>query len=352
MIMVLAMLWSTQGDQFGTIFEAINKIPMTFAPAVTTVFVLGMLWKRGTRQAAMATLYVGLDHRHHLFPARPAGHRRWMVARAAEARRISAGLVTDPAQGLGIPFMLVGPMLAVLCVVIYVVTSLLTPADGSGVKSPKSAGTIRWHFCAAASRALRIRAWWLCGCSVRWRCCTLFCANRGRREKNMRQAVMTQPGVIEHRQAPPPQPGPGEVLLRVRCIGVCGSDIHVWHGKHPFTTYPVVQGHEFSAVVEAVGEGVDSVRAGQRATAAPQVVCGRCKPCLRGDYHICDSLKVRGFQSPRLRARPVPHRGLPGGALPGFGGIRRRRHDGAGRGGGARHRSRRRPGRPERPGSR
>ena len=58
-IMVLAMLWSTQGDQFGTIFEAINKIPMTFAPAVTTVFVLGVLWKRGNWQAAMTTLYVG-----------------------------------------------------------------------------------------------------------------------------------------------------------------------------------------------------------------------------------------------------------------------------------------------------
>src|SRR5882672_7133777 len=58
-IMVLAMLWSTQGDQFGTIFEAINKIPMTFAPAVTTIFVLGVMWKRGTKEAAMATLYVG-----------------------------------------------------------------------------------------------------------------------------------------------------------------------------------------------------------------------------------------------------------------------------------------------------
>ena len=55
-IMVLAMLWSTQGDQFGTIFEAINKIPMTFAPAVTTVVVLGVMWKRGTKQAAMAAL--------------------------------------------------------------------------------------------------------------------------------------------------------------------------------------------------------------------------------------------------------------------------------------------------------
>ena len=64
--MVLAMLWSTQGDQFGTIFEAVNKIPMTFAPAVTTVFVLGLLWKRGTRQAAMTTLYAWLAARRRL----------------------------------------------------------------------------------------------------------------------------------------------------------------------------------------------------------------------------------------------------------------------------------------------
>src|SRR4030095_3601100 len=56
-VMLLAILLSTQGNQFGTIFEAINKIPMTFAPAVTTVFVLGIWWKRGTAPAAMATLY-------------------------------------------------------------------------------------------------------------------------------------------------------------------------------------------------------------------------------------------------------------------------------------------------------
>jgi L-iditol 2-dehydrogenase/threonine 3-dehydrogenase len=73
---------------------------------------------------------------------------------------------------------------------------------------------------------------------------------------------------------------------------------HVYHGKHPFTPYPVVQGHEFSAEVLAVGEGVTKVKPGMRATAAPQIVCGNCSPCKRGDYHICDSLKVRGFQAP------------------------------------------------------
>ena len=114
----------------------------------------------------------------------------------------------------------------------------------------------------------------------------------------MRQAVMTAPGVIEYRDVPPPTPGFGEVLLRIKRIGVCGSDVHVNHGKHPYTSYPVVQGHEFSAVVEAVGPGVTGIRTGMKATAMPQLVCGKCAPCRRGDYHICDQLKVQGFQAP------------------------------------------------------
>lgn len=114
----------------------------------------------------------------------------------------------------------------------------------------------------------------------------------------MRQAVMTRPGVIEFRNVPPPVPGPGQVLLRVHRIGVCGSDVHVYHGKHPFTPYPVVQGHEFSAVVEAVGPGVTGIPLGSKATATPQEVCGACRPCRQGRYNVCEKLKVRGFQAP------------------------------------------------------
>jgi SSS family solute:Na+ symporter len=125
-IMLLAMLWSTQGDQFGTIFEAINKIPMTFAPAVTTVFVLGVLWKRGTWQAAMTTLYAGTIIGGIYFVLDMPGIGKMLLPDRAHER--FGGLVTDPIQGLGVPFMLVGPIIAVLCVVIYLVTSLLTPA--------------------------------------------------------------------------------------------------------------------------------------------------------------------------------------------------------------------------------
>ncbi len=109
---------------------------------------------------------------------------------------------------------------------------------------------------------------------------------------------MTRPGTVEHREVDEPRPGEGEVLLRILRIGVCGSDVHVYHGEHPFTGYPVVQGHEFSARVEAIGPGVEGIATGDLVTALPQEVCGTCGPCRRGDIHICDNLKVRGFQAP------------------------------------------------------
>jgi len=115
----------------------------------------------------------------------------------------------------------------------------------------------------------------------------------------MRQAIMTSPGVIEHREIPEPGQLKGnEILLRIKRIGVCGSDIHVFHGKHPATPYPVIQGHEYSAIVEAVGHNVTKVKPGMRATARPQLVCGECGPCKRGQYNACSKLKVQGFQAP------------------------------------------------------
>ena len=109
---------------------------------------------------------------------------------------------------------------------------------------------------------------------------------------------MTAPGAIEFNDVAVPVPGTGQVLLRIQRIGVCGSDVHVYHGKHPYTGYPVVQGHEFSASVEALGQGVTGLKPGMKVTSMPQIICGACGPCRRGDYHICDALKVEGFQAP------------------------------------------------------
>lgn len=116
-------------------------------------------------------------------------------------------------------------------------------------------------------------------------------------KETMKQQVMTAPGVIEFRQVPTPTPGPGQVLVKIHRIGVCGSDIHVYHGKHPFTSYPVTQGHEVSGSIEALGEGVTGLSVGQKVTIEPQVTCGTCYPCTHGKYNLCESLKVMGFQT-------------------------------------------------------
>lgn len=117
----------------------------------------------------------------------------------------------------------------------------------------------------------------------------------------MRQAIMTQPGKIEVKNnLDIPDIQDHEVLIKVSHIGVCGSDIHVNHGLHPFTKYPVIQGHEFSGHVIKIGASVSNkmIQLNTLVTALPQITCGQCPPCKRGDFNICDELKVRGFQAP------------------------------------------------------
>ncbi|HIQ99491.1 MAG TPA: alcohol dehydrogenase catalytic domain-containing protein [Candidatus Scybalocola faecavium] len=109
--------------------------------------------------------------------------------------------------------------------------------------------------------------------------------------------VMTAPGKIEFHQVPVPEAGEGQVLIKIMEIGICGSDIHVYHGKHPFTKYPVTQGHEVSGQITALGEGVKDLHVGQKVTIQPQVVCGKCWPCRHGKYNLCEELKVMGFQT-------------------------------------------------------
>lgn len=113
----------------------------------------------------------------------------------------------------------------------------------------------------------------------------------------MLQARMIAPGEILIEQVPKPAVIPGHVLLKVLDIGICGSDIHVYHGKHPYTSYPVIQGHEFSAEVAEVGQGVSDLVPGQIVTVEPSLTCGSCYSCRHGRYNICDRLKVMGFQT-------------------------------------------------------
>ena len=113
----------------------------------------------------------------------------------------------------------------------------------------------------------------------------------------MKQAIMTAPGQIDFREIEQPKPRSSEVLIKVKRIGVCGSDIHVYHGLHPYTSYPVVQGHEVSGIVADIGNSVTDFQKGDHVVFTPQVTCGTCYPCRQGMEHICDNLKVMGFQT-------------------------------------------------------
>jgi 2-desacetyl-2-hydroxyethyl bacteriochlorophyllide A dehydrogenase len=86
-----------------------------------------------------------------------------------------------------------------------------------------------------------------------------------------------------------PEPGPGEVLVRVRAAGICGSDLHGYRQSRPGMAYPTSSGHELCGEVAALGPGVSGLTVGQRVGIEPMhlVGCGKCAACLRGDYHIC-----------------------------------------------------------------
>lgn len=108
---------------------------------------------------------------------------------------------------------------------------------------------------------------------------------------------MTEPGKISFNEIEIPTPKEDEVLIKIERIGICGSDIHVNHGLHPYTSYPVTQGHEVSGRITSVGAKVTEFKEGDLVTIQPQVVCGTCYSCTHGNYHICDNLRVMGFQT-------------------------------------------------------
>lgn len=116
-------------------------------------------------------------------------------------------------------------------------------------------------------------------------------------KETMIQQVMTEPGIITFRNVPVPEPGPDQVLVEIKRIGICGSDIHVYHGTHPYTSYPVTQGHEVSGIIVKTGDYANKYSVGQKVTIEPQVYCGHCHPCLHGKYNLCEELKVMGFQT-------------------------------------------------------
>jgi threonine dehydrogenase-like Zn-dependent dehydrogenase len=113
----------------------------------------------------------------------------------------------------------------------------------------------------------------------------------------MRTLVIDQPGQVSYGEKPRPSPAPGEVLLRIRRLGFCGTDLSTFRGANPLVTYPRVPGHEIAAVIEAVTSGVPEVLTpGQEVTVLPYTACGRCPSCRAGRTNACRHNRTLGVQ--------------------------------------------------------
>jgi L-iditol 2-dehydrogenase len=121
----------------------------------------------------------------------------------------------------------------------------------------------------------------------------------------LKSAQLVAPQTIEVREMPlPADPGPGEVLVKLRSVGICGSDMHWYLDGSIYglaAAYPQVLGHEPAGEVVAVGSGVTQLKPGHRVSIEPTISCGRCEWCLRGQYNNCPTSTFMGSpQAPGL----------------------------------------------------
>ncbi len=110
----------------------------------------------------------------------------------------------------------------------------------------------------------------------------------------MKQIVCEQPDQLVMREAAEPQLAEGQAIVRIRRIGICGTDLHAYKGNQPFFTYPRVLGHELAGEVEAVHPSVTEVRAGDRVSVIPYMECGQCIACRSGKTNCCTHMQVLG----------------------------------------------------------
>jgi 2-desacetyl-2-hydroxyethyl bacteriochlorophyllide A dehydrogenase len=102
----------------------------------------------------------------------------------------------------------------------------------------------------------------------------------------MQAAVLHAPRDLRVEARPDPVPGPGDVVVRVEAVGLCGTDYRIWTGERP-VAYPRIMGHEILGTVEDVGAGADRLRPGARVVVVPNYSCGRCALCREGNWNLC-----------------------------------------------------------------
>jgi threonine dehydrogenase-like Zn-dependent dehydrogenase len=110
----------------------------------------------------------------------------------------------------------------------------------------------------------------------------------------MLRVTLLEPGRFVAEEAPPPRAAEGEAIVRIRRIGICGTDLHAYGGDQPFFRYPRVLGHELSGEIEAVGPNERGLTPGDRVAVEPYVACGSCRTCRAGRYNCCANLQVIG----------------------------------------------------------
>ncbi len=112
----------------------------------------------------------------------------------------------------------------------------------------------------------------------------------------MKALVCIEPGHLALEDRPEPMRGEGEVKVRIRQVGICGTDFHIFAGKHPFLEYPRVMGHELSGTVEEAPAG-SRLKAGEPVYIVPYLSCGTCQACRRGISNACRNISVLGVHS-------------------------------------------------------
>jgi 2-desacetyl-2-hydroxyethyl bacteriochlorophyllide A dehydrogenase len=114
----------------------------------------------------------------------------------------------------------------------------------------------------------------------------------------MKTIVLDEPGRLSWTETQPTGPlRPDEALVRVRRIGICGTDLHAFKGEQPFFTYPRVLGHELGVEILSVGENAEGLRVGDRCAVEPYLHCGRCIACRRGKTNCCERIQVLGVHA-------------------------------------------------------
>src|SRR5215213_209924 len=113
----------------------------------------------------------------------------------------------------------------------------------------------------------------------------------------MKAFYITGPGEWRVGDLAAPRPGTGEVLLRTRIVGMCGSDLNTFRGANPMVTYPRIPGHEIAATIEELGSDAPShLQPGMAVTVSPYTNCGVCASCKRGRPNACQSNQTLGVQ--------------------------------------------------------